>query len=70
MKLTELQAKLGERMENLCRTDMSAEELAREIERSKAAASIGSQMVRNAAVMMNMKKGVGGLSNEFVNSFI
>ncbi len=70
MKLTELQEKLGERMSRVCDSDLSNEELSREIERSKAAASLGKEMVRNAETIIRARRAVGSLSTELVNSIV
>lgn len=70
MKQTELQNMLGERVANLNRTDLTDEEFAREIERSKAMASIAKEMVRNAALIISSRKSVGSLNAEIVDSMI
>ena len=70
MKQTELQNILGERISNLNRTDLTDEEFAREIERSKAMASMAKEMVRNAALIITAKKSVGALNWETVNNLI
>lgn len=70
MKQMELQQMLGERIANLGRNDMTDEEFAKEIERSKSMAATAREMVRNAALMINAKKSVGALNSEFVESLI
>ena len=66
MKQLELQKKLGERIANIGRSDMSDEEFAREIERSKAMASLAKEMVRNADLIMRARKAVGSFNSELV----
>lgn len=70
MTLIELQNNLGERMQALCNPNISSDELAREIERSKAAAAVASQMVRNSNTIINAKKMVGTLDVATVNSIV
>lgn len=70
MKQTELQKALGERITNLGRNDMTDEEFAREVERSKAMASLAKEMVRSAALIINARKSVGSLNSEIVDSII
>lgn len=70
MKQMELQQKLGERIANLSRTDISNEELVQEIERSKAMASLAKEMVRNADVIIRAKKSIGSLDKEVVDKLI
>lgn len=70
MKQMELQQKLGERIANLSRTDISNEELVQEIERSKAMASLAKEMVRNADVIIKAKKFVGSLDKETVDKLV
>lgn len=70
MKQFELQQKLGERIDALSNTDMSDEEFVREVERSKAMASIAKEMVRNAGIILTAKKSVGELNKETVDSLI
>ena len=59
MKQLELQQKLGERIANIGRNDISDEEFVREIERSRAMASLAKEMVRNADLIMRARKAVG-----------
>lgn len=70
MKQMELQRMLGERIANLGRNDMTDEEFAREIERSKAMASLAKEMVRNAGLIINARKSIGSLNSELVDSLI
>lgn len=70
MKQLELQQKLGERIANIGRSDMSDEEFAREIERSKAMASLAKEMVRNADLIMRARKAVGSFNSELVETLI
>lgn len=70
MTLIELQNAMGERMQALCNPDITSDELAREIERSKAAAAVASQMVRNSNTIINAKKMVGTLDVATVNSIV
>jgi hypothetical protein len=70
MKQTELQQMLGERITNLSRNDMTDEEFVREIERSKAMASLAKEMVRNAGLIIAARKSVGSLNTELVNSMV
>ena len=70
MKQLELQKKLGERIANIGRSDMSDEEFAREIERSKAMASLAKEMVRNADLIMRARKAVGSFNSELVETLI
>ena len=70
MTLIELQNSLGERMQALCDPNATSDELAREIERSKAAAAVASQMVRNSNTIINAKKMVGTLDVATVNSIV
>lgn len=70
MKQLELQQKLGERIASIGRNDMSDEEFAREIERSKAMASLAKEMVRNADLIMRARKAVGSLNAELVETLI
>lgn len=70
MKQLELQQKLGERIANIGRSDMSDEEFAREIERSKAMASLAKEMVRNADLIMRARKAVGSFNAELVETLI
>ena len=70
MTLIELQNSLGERMQALCDPNISSDDLAREIERSKAAAAVASQMVRNSNTIINAKKMVGTLDVATVNSIV
>lgn len=70
MTLIELQNSLGERMQALCNPNISSDELAREIERSKAAAAVAGQMVRNSNTIINAKKMVGTLDVTTVNSIV
>lgn len=70
MTLIELQNNLGERMQALCNPNATSDELAREIERSKAAAAVASQMVRNSNTIINAKKMVGTLDVATVNSIV
>lgn len=70
MKQLELQQKLGERVANLSRTDISSEELVNEIERSRAMASLAKEMVRNADLIIKAKKSIGSLNNELVDKLI
>ena len=70
MTLIELQNSLGERMQALCNPNISSDELAREIERSKAAAAVAGQMVRNSNTIINAKKMVGTLDVTPVNSIV
>lgn len=70
MNLIQLQNKLGERMDALCNKDLSGDELAREIERSKAVAAVASQMVRNSNTIINAKKMVGALTTDVVTEIV
>lgn len=70
MKQMELQRMLGERIANIGRDDMSDEEFAREIERSKAMASLAKEMVRNASLIISARKSVGALNSELVDALI
>lgn len=70
MNLIQLQNKLGERMEALCNNDLTGDELVREIERSKAVASVASQMVRNSSTIINAQKMVGALNTDMVKSIV
>ena len=70
MNLIQLQHKLGERLEALCNNDLTGDELAREIERSKAVASVAGQMVRNSNIIINAKKMIGALDEATVNSIV
>lgn len=70
MKQLELQQKLGERIDALSKTDMSDEDFAREVERSKAMASLAKEMVRNAGIILTAKKSVGELNKETVDLLI
>lgn len=70
MKLIELQQKMGERMTALCDGSTSNEDLVREIERSKATASLAKEMVRNADTILKAKRLTGTLSEELVNSLV
>lgn len=70
MTLIELQNSLGERMQALCDPNISSDDLAREIERSKAVAGIATNMVRNAATIINAKRMVGALDVATVNSIV
>ncbi len=70
MNMLQLQEKLGERMTNICNPDLTGDELVREIERSKAAASIAGQMVQNSKLIINAKKLVGCVTDELVNSIV
>jgi hypothetical protein len=57
-------------MQALCNPNISSDELAREIERSKAAAAVAGQMVRNSNTIINAKKMVGTLDVTTVNSIV
>lgn len=70
MNLIQLQHKLGERMEALCNNDLTGDELVREIERSKAVATVASQMVRNSNTIISAKKMIGTLDEATVNSIV
>lgn len=70
MKQLELQQKLGERIDALSRMDMSGEDFAREVERSKAMASLAKEMVRSASIIISAKKAVGALNSDLVESLI
>lgn len=70
MNLIQLQHKLGERMEALCKSDLTGDELVREIERSKAAAAVAGQMVRNSNTIINAKKMAGILDAETVTNLV
>ena len=70
MNLIQLQHKLGARMEALCNNDLTGDELVREIERSKAVASVAGQMVRNANIIISAKKMVGTLDSATVESIV
>lgn len=70
MNLIQLQHKLGERMEALCNNELTGDELVREIERSKAVASVASQMVRNSSTIINAQKMVGALNTDMVKSIV
>ena len=70
MTLIELQNNLGERMQALCNPNISSDELALEIERSKTVAGIANNMVRNAATIINAKRMIGALDSATVNSIV
>lgn len=70
MNLIELQNSLGERMQALCNPNISSDDLAREIERSKAVAAVATNMVRNANTIIEAKRMVGTLDSAFVNSIV
>lgn len=70
MTLIELQNNLGERMQALCNPNISSDDLAREIERSKAVAAVANNMVRNANTIIEAKRMVGTLDSAFVNSIV
>lgn len=70
MTLIELQNNLGERMQALCNPNISSDDLAREIERSKAVAAVATNMVRNANTIIESKRMVGTLDAAFVNSIV
>lgn len=70
MTLIELQNNLGERMQALCNPDISSDDLAREIERSKAVAAVANNMVRNANTIIEAKRMVGTLDSATVNSIV
>lgn len=70
MTLIELQNNLGERMQALCNPNISSDDLAREIERSKAVAAVATNMVRNANTIIEAKRMVGTLDSATVNSIV
>lgn len=70
MKQTELQKLLGDRMVALNKSNLSSEELAKEIELSKAMARLAKEMVRNANLIINAKKYVGTLNKQLVDEVI
>lgn len=70
MTLIELQNNLGERMQALCNPNISSDDLAREIERSKAVAAVANNMVRNANTIIEAKRMVGTLDSATVNSIV
>lgn len=70
MTLIELQNNLGERMQALCNPNISSDDLAREIERSKAVAAVANNMVRNANTIIEAKRMVGMLDSATVNSIV
>lgn len=70
MTLIELQNNLGERMQALCNPNISSDDLAREIERSKAVAAVANNMVRNANTIIEAKRMVGTLDSAFVASIV
>lgn len=70
MKQTELQKLLGDRMVALNKSNLSSEELAKEIELSKAMARLAKEMVRNANLIINAKKYVGTLNKELVEEIV
>ena len=70
MTLIELQNNLGERMQALCSPNISSDDLAREIERSKAVAAVANNMVRNANTIFEAKRMVGTLDSVTVNSIV
>lgn len=70
MTLIELQNTLGERMQALCDPNISSDDLAREIERSKAVAAIANNMVRNANTIIQAKHMIGALDAATVNPIV
>ena len=70
MTLIELQNNLGERMQALCNPNISSDDLAREIERSKAVAAVATNMVRNANTIIESQRMVGPLDAAFVKSIV
>lgn len=70
MTLIELQNSLGERMQALCNPNISSDEMAREIERSKAVAAVAVNMVRNANTIFQAKRMVGTLDSATVDSIV
>lgn len=70
MTLIELQNNLGERMQALCNPNISSDDLAREIERSKAVAAIAGQMIRNSETIIHARRAVGTLDTATVDSIV
>lgn len=70
MTQMELQKKLGERIENLSRNDLTPEEFTREIERSKAMASVAKEFVRSITISVQAMKHVGSLTSGAVEELI
>lgn len=70
MTMTELQAKLGERVAALCNDDISEADLQNEIARAGAVYSLSLNMVRAATLIVNANKSVGTLKPSVVRSVI
>lgn len=70
MTLIEMQELLGERMNALCKGGLSQKKIKQEIERSKGAAALASQMIRNANTIIGAKQATGTLDKSFTDGFV